>query len=316
MLKQYINKNISVKKGWLIDRANQIIEQYMKAGYDLTLRQLYYQFVAQDLIPNTIKSYGMLQNAVNDGRMTGWIDWEAIVDRSRKFEILPHWASPDEIVKSCSKQFNLDKWADQEFRLEVWVEKEALVGIVQKACEPYDVPYFACKGYPSQSEVWAASQRLIKHYNNGQRPFIIHLGDHDPSGIDMTRDIEDRLGIFLGDPEYWMNDPSPFEDVNRIALNIDQIKQFHPPPNPAKVTDSRFKSYARKFGTESWELDALPPEQLLKITQEAITGFLDVDKWNKMVRKEKRIRKDLMKVADNFSAAKKAVGTKTSKESK
>lgn len=310
MLKQYINKRLSSKKCWLIDQANQIINQYQKAGYDLTLRQLYYQFVAQDLIPNTVKSYNMLGGAINDGRMTGWIDWKAIVDRSRHFESLPHWEGPGEVVETCSKIFNLDKWADQEFRLEVWVEKEALVGIIQKACEPYDVPYFACKGYPSQSEVWAASQRLIKHYDNGQRPFIIHLGDHDPSGIDMTRDIEDRLGIFLGDDAYWTDAHNPFEDVQRIALNIDQIRQFHPPPNPAKMTDTRFKSYARKFGTESWELDALPPEQLLRLIRDAITGFLDVDKWNKMVRKEKRIRKDLMKVADNFNAARKAVGTK------
>ncbi len=311
MLKQYINKRLSDKKCWLIDQANKIIEQYQAAGYDLTLRQLYYQFVAQDLIPNTVKSYGLLGNAVNDGRMTGWIDWEAIVDRSRQFKILPHWAGPDKIIEDCSKQFNLDKWADQEFRLEVWVEKEALVGVIQKACEPYDVPYFACKGYPSQSEVWAASQRLIKHIDNGQRPIIIHLGDHDPSGIDMTRDIEDRLGIFLGDEEWWRIPPSPFEDTQRIALNIDQVRQFNPPPNPAKVTDTRFKAYARRFGTESWELDALPPEQLLKITQEAITGFLDIDKWNKAIRREKRIRKELMKVADNFSVASKAAKSKS-----
>lgn len=309
MLKQYINKRLSAKKGWLIDRANQIIEQYQAAGYDLTLRQLYYQFVQKNLIPNTVKSYNMLGLAINDGRMCGWIDWEAIVDRSRVFKDLPHWLGPGEIVKACSEQFNLDKWDDQKFRLEVWVEKEALVGIVQKACEPFDVPYFACKGYPSQSEVWAASQRLIRHMDNDQRPIIIHLGDHDPSGIDMTRDIEERLGIFLEDDAYITTQAGayPFEDCKRIALNIDQVERFHPPPNPAKVTDTRFKAYARKFGTESWELDALPPEYLLQIIQDAIHGFLDVDKWNKKVKREKKIRKSLATVGDTLTAASKIV---------
>ena len=78
---------------------------------------------------------------------------------------------------------------------------------------------------------------------------ILHLGDHDPSGIDMTRDNAERLAdVFGGDVE-----------LKRIALNMDQIDEYAPPPNPAKVTDSRFEQYLLMYGAESWELDALEP---------------------------------------------------------
>lgn len=81
-----------------------------------------------------------------------------------------------------------------------------------------------------------------------ERRVILHLGDHDPSGIDMTRDISDRLELFGADVE-----------VKRIALNWDQIDEFTPPPNPAKLSDSRAGAYIAEYGDESWELDALEP---------------------------------------------------------
>lgn len=49
-------------------------------------------------------------------------------------------------------------------------------------------------------------------------------------------------------------------EVRRLALNMEQVRKYDPPPNPAKVTDSRFAAYCDQFGDESWELDALSPK--------------------------------------------------------
>ena len=66
----------------IIDQANEIIDEYQADGYDLTLRQLYYQFVARNLIPNSQSEYNKLGTAINNGRLAGLIDWDAIKDRT------------------------------------------------------------------------------------------------------------------------------------------------------------------------------------------------------------------------------------------
>lgn len=242
---QYIEKNFSERSLVLIDMANQIIELYQAQGLRLTLRQLYYQFVARDLIPNNQKEYGKIGTAINNGRLAGLIDWSAIEDRSRNIRNNTHWRDPGHIIKAAHNSFMLDHWEGQEYRVEVWIEKEALIGVIADICEELDVPYFACKGYVSQSEMWNTSQRLIGYQGKGAQPVIVHLGDHDPSGIDMTRDIFDRCDLFM---EY----AGP--KVERIALNMNQVEQYSPPPNPAKLTDTRCHSYIAEYGYSSGSL--------------------------------------------------------------
>lgn len=251
-----------------IRQANEIIEEYRRQGFTLTLRQLYYQFVARDLIENKEREYKNLGTLISKARLAGQIDWNAIEDRTRNLRALPHWDSPSDIVESCAAQFRIDLWEGQQIRPEVWIEKEALVGVIAGVCNELDVAYFACRGYVSQSEQWRAGrraeQRLKEH---DQRTLILHLGDHDPSGVDMTRDNDDRLRMF-----------SSFSDaveVKRIALNMSQIEQYDPPPNPAKVTDSRADDYIARFGDSSWELDALEPAVLVGLIRREVAAVTD-----------------------------------------
>lgn len=283
---EYVAKTFSASNMALIHKANEIIVEYQAQGFDLTLRQVYYQFVARDLIKNTLQSYKHLGSIINDARLAGMIDWEAIVDRTRNLVSNSHWDGPKDIVMSCARQFQIDKWAGQEYRPEVWIEKDALAGVIERVCRENDVPFFSCRGYTSQSEMWVASQRLQQYADDGQTPVIIHLGDHDPSGIDMTRDIEDRLQLFMGGLE-----------VNRIALNMDQVDKYSPPPNPCKVTDSRSGPYITKFGHESWELDALEPRVLEALILKAINSVRDQDTWEERVQLEDEHKASLLKVA-------------------
>jgi len=279
---QYVERRFSGKSKALIASANAIIAEYEAQGYELTLRQLYYQFVARDLIPNNMREYKNLGSIINDARLAGLVSWTAIVDRTRNLQKNPHWHDPAQFMESVVPQFAIDKWADQKNRVEVWIEKDALVGVIERACRSLDVSFFSCRGYTSQSEMWEAGQRLARYQENGQTPVVIHLGDHDPSGKDMTRDIEERLEMFMGGCE-----------VNRIALTMAQIEKYNPPPNPAKLTDSRADGYIREFGNESWELDALDPAMLHKLITETVLSYRDDKTWKKTVKVETGYREKL-----------------------
>jgi hypothetical protein len=292
----YTKKRFSYQSLDMIDRANEIINEYRELGYDLTLRQLYYQFVSRDLLTNKDSEYKRLGGVIADARMAGLIDWYAITDRTRNLRSNSHWDDAQDIISGCAKQFALDKWSNQDNRPEVWVEKDALIGVIEAACEPLDVAHFSCRGYTSLSEVWMAAQRLIKYEDNGQSPYIFHLGDHDPSGIDMSRDIEDRLRTFYASPTFI-----------RIALNMDQVEEHQPPPNPAKVTDSRFTEYQRLHGDESWELDALNPTILGELIRKHIEEIRDEDKWKEMEEKETEIKKTIGKVATKWDKVAKRI---------
>lgn len=287
---EYVPKRFSRDNLTIIEHANTIIDEYEQAGFKLTLRQLFYQFVSRDLIKNNQQEYKRIGSIINDARLAGFIDWLSIEDRTRDLRCLSHWNSPAEILETCTQQYHIDKWATQPNRLEVFIEKDALVGVIENVCNRYDVPYFSCRGYTSQSEMWAAAMRLQKYLDEGQTPYIIHLGDHDPSGIDMTRDIRERLKLFMGGVE-----------VNRIALNEDQIRKYNPPPNFAKATDSRYTQYQEKFGEESWELDALDPTVIESLIEATIQNYWDEDLWNEAVKKEKKHRVLIKKAADNLN---------------
>jgi len=285
---QYVEKRFSAPSLEIIHTANRIIREYAEEGFDLTLRQLYYQFVARDLLPNTNKSYKRLGSIVNDARLAGLIDWEQMVDRTRFLRTHPSWDDPAEILRACSQQYQVDMWQKQKYRPEVWIEKDALVGVIEEVCSENSVPYFSCRGYTSQSEMWRAAMRLDRWRTAGQSPYIIHLGDHDPSGIDMTRDIEDRLVVF----------GCALIRVERLALNLDQINEFDPPPNPAKITDSRAHGYIAKYGNQSWELDALDPLVLSGIIEQEIENLKDLDEWNASLERQRQGRQRIAELAD------------------
>lgn len=285
----YTPRNFNAASVAVIDHANTIIAEYAQQGFDLTLRQLYYQFVSRDLLPNTTESYKRLGSIVNDARLAGLIDWDRLVDRTRGLEQLATWRSPSEIVEACSEQFRHDLWATQKFRPEVWIEKEALAGVFEGVCNELRVPYLSCRGYTSQSEMWRAGQRLQRTVKKKQVPVVFHFGDHDPSGIDMTRDITDRLKLFMGGVK-----------LTRLALNMDQVQQYDPPPNPAKATDARFVSYQEEYGDESWELDALEPAVLTQLVRDAVGGVRDQAAWDDAVGREQEARRLLGEVASNW----------------
>ena len=292
----YRKKKFSADREEKITKANEIIEEYKQQGFELTLRQLYYQFVSRGLIPNNQREYKNLGDVINDARLAGLIDWEAIVDRTRNLRSLSHWENPSSIISACANQFRNDKWESQPRRVEVWIEKDALVGVIEGICESLDVPFFSCRGYTSQSEMWSAAMRLRAYWKeHHQDPLVLHFGDHDPSGIDMTRDIQDRLQEFA-----FGNTIGHKIELRRMALNMPQVEQYNPPPNPAKLTDSRCEGYIEEHGDQSWELDALEPKVIADLIRDEVLSVRDEDKWTAAVAAEEEHKRLLKAVSDDW----------------
>lgn len=267
----------------MIVHANKIITEYQEQGFTLTLRQLYYQFVSRDLLANKQSEYKRMGSVINDARLAGLIDWDAIEDRTRNVRDIPTWDSPASIINAAVRSYKEDVWADQEYRPEIWIEKDALIGVIEPVCERYRVPYFACRGYTSQSEQYRAGKRFADVANSGQIPIVFHLGDHDPSGVHMTEDNRTRLEMLAGQEV----------ELVRLALNMDQIRKYNPPPNPAKESDKRAAAYIRKYGKKSWELDALDPKVIDALIKRNLDRIIDRDRWDAALAREEQRRETL-----------------------
>ena len=261
-----------------LDEINQIIVTYQQQGYRLTLRQLYYQLVSRDIIPNNVKEYAKLSNLLKEGRMAGIVDWDAIEDRLRKPDKPAAWDSIEDIIDACTRQFRYDRMKNQDNYIEVWVEKDALSGVLKRVTEKYGIPIVVNRGYSSVTAMFDAHERFERAYTlNKQHVQVIYVGDFDPSGQDMIRDIRDRIAEFGGSYDY---------EIIPIALTWNQIETYTPPPNPAKLTDPRANEYIAKYGSTSWEVDAIRPEVLHQIVEDAIKENIDQFNYDQVLADE------------------------------
>ena len=279
----------------LIEKILEVLDQYEKMGYRLTLRQLYYQLVSRDFISNNIKSYNMIGNIVSQARLAGIIDWDRIEDRVRTPKTNTHWRDPQHILKAAADSYYLDRWEGQADYVEVWCEKDAVSNIILPVCRKWDVLFMANRGYSSQSAMYDAYKRIYAKLDDGVKAHVIYLGDHDPSGMDMGNDICTRLGLFIGKSK-----DMRFKNFDRIALTMEQIRKYDPPENPAKKTDSRYEKYSSRHGTSSWELDALQPQILADLVEAAITKYLDPVVMEKVITREGIQKARIKALADTY----------------
>jgi hypothetical protein len=291
MKEQFVERQFRPAALALIQRANVVIEEYQDQGFALTLRQLYYQFVARDLLANTPDNYKLLSRTIVHGRDAGLIDWDAIEDRTREVNTHAAWPSPASMIDAAARSYQEDLWLDQKWRPEVWIEKEALIGVIENVCTKYRVPYFAQRGSTSRTAKHDAGKRFEDYLDDGLTPIVLYLGDHDPTGIDITRDNEECLALYAREEV----------EVRRLALTIDQVRQHRPPPNAAKEQDANFKKYVREFGTnECWELDALSPAVIANLVEIEIKTLIKPRPWKLAKAKEAANRGLLEDVAADW----------------
>lgn len=279
---------------------NSIIQEYQAEGYVLTLRQLYYQLVSRDVVPNKQTEYSKLSILLKEGRMAGIVDWDAIEDRLRKPQKPSSFSSPKDILDAAIQQYALPRQEGQSTYVEVWVEKDALSGVLKRVTSKYHVPILVNRGYSSASAMFDSYQRFKAAYESGQAIRVLYLGDYDPSGMDMIRDVKSRtLEFFMGEyeieDEEYAAESMDFQ-VIPIALTREQIRQYNPPPNPAKTSDPRAKDFIERHGSTSWEVDALRPEVLNNLLDEAIRENIDETAYMEIVGKEEADKEKLRRL--------------------
>jgi len=215
-----------------LEKINEIISDYQAQGYKLTLRQLYYQLVSRNVIANHDREYKKLSRVLTDGRMSGIVDWDAIEDRLRVPQNVYSVNDIYEALQDTIDQYRLKRQEGQKNHIEVWVEKDAISNVLKRVTQKYGINILVNRGYGSVTAMKDAYERYVWRIRKGQNAVILYLGDHDPSGLDMIRDISKRVNEMLDYHAYSCQ-------VVPIALTMEQIKEHDPPPNPAKLTDSR-----------------------------------------------------------------------------
>ena len=320
-----------------LDHINEIIEEYNEQGLTLTLRQLYYQLVSRDVIPNKQSEYSKLSTLLKEGRMGGIVDWEAIEDRLRVPSKPSSWDTPKDILNSALYSYAKPRMKGQDNYIEVWVEKDALSGVLKRITESYHIHILVNRGYSSVSAMYDSYKRFSSAINRNQKVYILYLGDFDPSGVDMIRDIRDRIKEFLLQDESifdrWYSHPDRNQLIHKIideqgvdaqtaedaaqeswieefvneqfsvrpiALTKEQIQQYKPPPNPAKLQDPRAKKFVDRNGSQSWEVDALKPEVLNSILDSNIRDLIDFDKYKDIVESEQEDKDKIKSLIKSF----------------
>jgi hypothetical protein len=297
----------------IIESADGILEEFDRQGFKMTLRGVYYQFIQRDILPeswidpsyneqhhlppdtkNTLKNYKRLGDILANARMAGLIDWDHIEDRGREPIVPLEFEDLEHRVRSALANYRLRRWHDQDCYVELWVEKDAIAAQLEPLASKHHVTLQVNKGYSSVSAMREAAFRFIEASDGGARvTHLFYFGDHDPSGMDMVRDITERLGVF-GATEV---------QVTKLGLTIEQVRRYKLPPNPAKVNDPRAAAYIARYGKESWEVDALTPPQTASLVNAAISAVINTKRLDKVLKQEARDKKDMEQALEKLLKA-------------
>lgn len=286
MKEAFIDWNPNPESTSRLSQINVVLKEFVADRIKLTLRQLYYQLVTKNIIKNEQREYKRLGELLSKARLAGLVDWGVIEDRVREAQRSTEW---DTIAQYCDPwQFRLPRWEDQPNYVELWCEKDALSSVLLPITADLHTVLMVNRGYSSSSAMYESSKRIER--NAGDKDaFIIYLGDFDPSGEDMVRDIRDRMETF-----------GITVDVTKLALNPDQVKRWKLPPNPAKMSDSRASGFVDKHGSNSYEVDAIPPKDLQKMVRGAIIDLMDMQAYDAVKAKEEELKEKLSEAVEGM----------------
>ena len=251
----------------IIEAADNVLAAAAAAGYRFTLRRVFYALVSMNTIPNTEGAYKSLSNTLSKARWEGYIELDALDDLGRVSSAAPSWRSPADLLLSAAEQYRSDWWRDANPLVEVWTEKAAAAGILEPIAHECGVRFLACRGFSSLTALADAASR----WEGREHVIVLYVGDHDPSGMDMDRDLANRLERLVEK----MGSETTVE-FRRVALTSDQIDLYQLPPQPTKTTDSRARGYTADYDG-SWELDALNIDILAGLVRDAVEDLAPDD---------------------------------------
>jgi|TARA_R110000823_G_scaffold66105_3_gene154944 hypothetical protein len=282
----YEERRFAAKTALVIDQANEIMEDYDS----ITLRGLYYQFVARNYLENTIRNYKKLGDIIRNARMAGRISWDLMTDRTRSLYGYNTSANISQAFTYASYSYKEDLHLDQDNYIEVWCEKDALTGTINRPCNHRRISYFPTKGYPSISALKDAADRFQRQVEAGKKCIVLYLSDLDPEGIAMPKTVQETFNTMGVDVT-----------IERIGLTLEQVRLYNPPSSLAKATSSRLDDYIEEIGTsEVWELDALSQDVTRSLISDRLDELIDQDRFNAAKQIESRNMRRMVDIADRM----------------
>lgn len=241
----------------LLDTAVEILA----ATHPMTIRQVYYQLVSRQVIKNSRTGYQAVSNLLVEARRSGKISWEWIEDRLRRPRAVSMWDGLSDFAETALHAYRRQVWPTQKEYVEVWLEKDALSGIFEDVLEPYGVTLNVGRGYDG----WSSIRNAAERYEGRKKVVVLYFGDFDPSGEDMFRSLQERLGFFDCEPEMF-----------KCALSLDDVNRYSLPPDFTKEKDTRRAGFVEKYGDVAVELDALPLNVLKDRLREEVEARMDL----------------------------------------
>jgi hypothetical protein len=252
----------------------------------MTVRQVFYQATVRDIVEKTEAGYTKVQTDLTVMRRVGALPYDWLADNTRWQRKPRTFNGVEEALRATARLYRKNLWAGADAYLEVWLEKDALAGVVLPITALNDVPLMVARGYASLSFLHGAAEYI----NALEVPtYIYHLGDFDPSGVNAGQKIEETL-----------REMAPDADIifERLAVTEEQIAEWRLPSRPTKSTDSR----SRGFGEISVELDAIEPDLLRALVQDAIENHLPPEQFNILKIAEQSEREIITKLVGGLGS--------------
>ena len=263
----------------LLAQVDLVLAEYVD-HLPLTLRQIFYRLVGAYAYEKTEQAYERLCEHLNRARRARLIPMDIIRDDGGTV-ITPHsWASAEEFletVKYQAGQFRLDRTLRQKSRLVVICEAAGMAPQLARVCDPFGITVMSGGGFDSLTDKYRFAAALAKE---GRPVVVLHIGDHDPSGVSMFL-------AFLEDVEAFTRDLGGSAIFTRLAVTPDQINAYDLPTAPPKAGDNR------AFNGQTCQAEALAPDVLANILLHAIEERLDRRAYDKVFRREQKIRREL-----------------------
>ncbi len=241
------------------------IRDVLSADNPMTVRQVYYQLVAAQLIENNRSQYQAISNLLVEMRRRGDVPWEWVEDRLRRPREVQMWPALADFISVVKRSYRRDVWVKQPTYVECWLEKDALSGIFEDVLEKYGVTLNAGRGFDGWDSIHNAARRYSPKEEAGVPVTVLYWGDFDPSGEDMVRSLRERLASFDCAPE-----------IIKCALTRDDIDLYNLPTDFTKRTDTRSAAFVAKYGDVSVELDALSSPVLRTRITSAVEQRMDL----------------------------------------
>jgi len=252
-----------------------------------TVRAIYYRVVSAGAIPKDDSGYRMVQRRLTRYRTSGEIPHEWIVDGSRVTHETPAWPNVHDALCAIRDQYRRDRWETQSCRVEIWSEKDALSQVLLPVAREWQVPYRILRGYTSLGFGTEVARGIAR---DGRPTVVLHIGDHDPSGVDAWRALRELL------TEHAPNTEFRFE---RVAVRPGQIDDLGLIWRNTKMTDTRAERFVEQYGARSVEADAIPIGTLKQLLREAIEPHIDHAAWAREVEQEGADRRELARIVDS-----------------